>query len=415
MRVADDCELAHGMVGLDHVVYADFIFHSNESVYAMADKLAATAAAGRTKELGRLEQSFGIKFNDATIMFDRSLRFRGIYRPLDHYLRDWMHVICNNGVANTHIGLLLHVLKDNVGLTPDIISDNIQKYELPRKYGKVQRTWITDNRLKDDHLSSFAGTVLSLVPILYSFLVETCKGAGIDGHIQCLKLLRDIINILKLGPDRVIGYADRLRTLIELHAQLFCTLYPGAEKPKWHHMFHLVDNLLWLGKLLSCFATERKHRASKASALHVFRNMESTVLTDMINKACESMCGEDGALFKITSCLQQRQVQLGSEPLLHSSTALLECGEIKNGDIVWLNSDIVGRVVCYWRHASIDNEYMVQIAAYGVLKEGMDEYFNEDDTRMHFTDATSIIDACIWVYKRPRVLRVLPPAAVQYR
>ena len=37
-------------------------------------------------------------------------------------------------------------------------------------------------------------------------------------------------------------------------------LYHHAIKPKYHHVFHVIDHLRQTGRLLSCFVTERKHR-----------------------------------------------------------------------------------------------------------------------------------------------------------
>ena len=72
-------------------------------------------------------------------MFDGSLRARNIYLSVSHYLRDWMHVLCCGGVANTHLGLLSHVLVAH-GFPLDFISNCIMGYHLPKRYGKVQKT-----------------------------------------------------------------------------------------------------------------------------------------------------------------------------------------------------------------------------------------------------------------------------------
>ena len=61
-------------------------------------------------------------------------------------------------------------------------------------------------------------------------------------------------------------------------------------KPKGHHQFHIIDGMLWVGKLLSCFVTERKHKMIKRCALYIFRNLEHTVLRDVVNHfACPEL------------------------------------------------------------------------------------------------------------------------------
>ena len=62
-------------------------------------------------------------------------------------------------------------------------------------------------------------------------------------------------------------------------------------KPKLHHMHHVVDGMEGLGKLLSCFVCERKHKTVKYAAPHVFRHIEHTVLAHVINRQCHQFMG----------------------------------------------------------------------------------------------------------------------------
>jgi hypothetical protein len=84
-------------------------------------------------------------------------------------------------------------------------------------------------------------------------------------------------------------HVDTLQQLISKHMEAFTNLYGHDVKPKAHHLFHVVDGMRWLGKLLACFVTERKHREVKQSALHIFRHMEHTVLVDVLNKSFEQV------------------------------------------------------------------------------------------------------------------------------
>ena len=400
-----------GMVGLDCAQRDLLEFHTNESVFAMADRLEAAVAAGQSVE--RLQTDYGLKYNPYGFMFDKDLRRRGVYKPVSNYIRDWMHVVVNAGVPNTHIAMLLHVLAAVGNITPDVVADAILEYKLPKKWGRVQRNWITENRLKDDTLNSFASTILALVTIILSFLNEHVKPLNMLGdHITCFSLLNDILDILRLGAERSMEHVDRLRRLIDMHAKLFVLLYPSAEKPKFHHMFHIICNMRWLGKLLSCFVTERKHRSSKSSALYVFRGMESTVLTDQINKMCEMMAEENCALFKRTTCLGALRHNVAGHHLFRSASALLECGVIKPGDIVWLNNDIVGEVVCFWsKEEYATDEFLVEINAYDAVTIDGEQFFDKSTSRSHLANSCDIVDACIWIYKRESIIKVLVPFA----
>ena len=204
------------------------------------------------------------------------------------------------------------------------------------------------------------------------------------------------------------------RGIIDLHHQLFIQLYELGVKPKFHHLHHVVDGMLYVGKLLSCFVTERKHRSSKASALHIFRNMEGTVLTDQINKMCESISEPDASLFKRTIFGGSSRHVIDGNHLARSTLALLECGEVKAGDIVWLNFDIVGKVVAFWRHDEFES-FFVEIEALDLIRENGSDYYDESSSIKHFADATSIVDACVWVYKRAGILKVLVPFEARVR
>ena len=405
--------LPDGMVGISCPKRADLIFHTNESVFAMADRLKAAIA--NKKQYERLETTYGLHYIPSGVMYDTSLRNRGIYLPLSHYLRDWMHVIASGGVANVHLGLLLHVLKAH-GFTLDFIANAVMAFTLPNKWGKVQRTWITENRLHDDNLASFASTVLALLVILNCFLNDVVKPTGqLSDHILCFGFLVEIVDILRMGTEGAALHVDRLTRLIDLHNQLFIVLYEFGVKSKFHHLHHIVDHINWIGKCLSCFVTERKHRSSKSSALYVFRFMESSVLHDQINKCCESMFDANSSLFRRTNMLTPTKHDFNGRTMYRSSAALLDCGIIKPGDIVWLNSDIVGRVVAFWGDNEYGEDFCVELDAFDAVHEGENQYFEDSSSRSHIAPAHAILDACIWVYRRAGLMRVITPFAARVR
>ena len=63
------------------------------------------------------------------------------------------------------------------------------------------------------------------------------------------------------------------------------------ENAKMHRIFHIPDGALWLGKLLSCFVTERKQTMVKRAALYTFRDIEHTVLADVVNTTFQQIIG----------------------------------------------------------------------------------------------------------------------------
>ena len=99
-RTPSDIVAAHGLLGLDCTDLAMFDTHTNESVFEMADFLEWTAA-NNPAGLEALQTHLGLKLCPTGVMYDPDLRARGIYRPVDNMIRDWMHVLLNQGVANS--------------------------------------------------------------------------------------------------------------------------------------------------------------------------------------------------------------------------------------------------------------------------------------------------------------------------
>ena len=177
-----------------------------------------------------------------------------------------MHIFTCGGVANVELRMIFHLCV-NYGISLDTIQSFALGFTLPHKHGKVQKNWITAKRLHDDKLVSFSSVVLCLVPIMRCFLDDVVKPLGIMAdQALCFTMLNDIIGLLCLGPERSMHHVSRLKQLLQMHGELFVALYPGATIPKFHHAFHIPENMMCVGKLLSCFVTERKHRISKSAA-----------------------------------------------------------------------------------------------------------------------------------------------------
>ena len=251
---------ARGIPSCRCVDKAAFRTNTDADVYAMADLLEYTAAAD-PGALEELEQSFGVKHAPNALLFDKGLRERSVYRPVSNMIRDWMHVILNQGVANCQLYELLTLLKRKKELkyTPAIIQRYISKFRLPFKRGKVGANWLGPLRFKRKtrQLASFSGVMLTLVPLINAFLIDvvaTTTDHGIEPHIRCFNHLSVIISILQLGPDYAMHYMTRLKDELQAHADLYVTLYPNAVKPKFHAMFmHVAEDALRIGKCLSCF------------------------------------------------------------------------------------------------------------------------------------------------------------------
>ena len=92
-------------------------------------------------------------------------------------------------------------------------------------------------------------------------------------------LVRITVIVMSAGDATELIIAD-LTIAVDRHARLYCQLYldPKMYKVKWHHLMHLPDDLLRLGKFLSCFPMERKHKSLKVHMVNTFATIEQTTV-----------------------------------------------------------------------------------------------------------------------------------------
>ena len=372
-------------------------YNSNANIYQLVDKLRHVRDHSTKAELAKIEQIFGMHCNEDNLLFDDTLR--DIIRPVDHYLRDWMHTLMSNGVAGTQVGQLLLTLK-NAGLQLTTLSEYAGKFNLPKTRGKVNPDWFLDYRVCSDHLRTFASEQMNMLPILDAFLKDVARPLGTMGdHIKCFKLLYTIVQICALGPSGAVRHVALLRQLTIDHGNLFERLYPDAIKPKYHHLFHLPENMDYLGVLLSCFPTERKHRSGKSCALRVFRHYEHTVLRDLVNQQFSKL-GDESHYSATMLVSPQRSAD---DDLSRSTVAHLPCGYVHSGDIVMCTNRELMHVVFWWEK---DGMIVLQGELLQRLRDGI---WVQGDRRVSFVDVQCVVCPITWAEKRDNSYRVCLP------
>jgi hypothetical protein len=380
-----------------------FQYNTNANIYEAYDYIAANPLDSD------LQQCLGVKYDPNGLLHDAHIRT--IYKPVDHTLRDWQHTIVGGGVANVETARMFAALKDH-GISLSVVTDFVLQFKLAKVHGKVDPNWLSIKRLgkKWKSLQSFSSTLLSLIPILAMFLTEVVDGPShpLYEHMQCFWRLRMIVGILQLGPSNAMQHVERLRQLIREHAELFIKLYPGHEKPKFHHLFHVVDNMLFLGKLLSCFVTERKHRTTKRCALFVFRSIESVVVKDMLSRQCEQIRSETESIFSERYIVRSKLYNIAGSLIHRALGAVLPCGSVHASDFVWLNTNVVALVIAFWR-ADCADHISVQVETYKCLNDRATRWRTE--SRTIFVGSECIVSALIYAHTDASTLFVVPPAS----
>lgn len=397
--------LEEGTVSISCTERGQFMHHTNASILDLIDELLDVAPGA----LDVAEQERGFNLNLYGLCLDTELREEGHIQPADQYIRDPMHTLVSNGQANTHTGLLLHWLK-SIGITPQQVSEYIECFTLPHKYGKVSGEWLHKNRLNSkDHseFSSYASTMMSLVPLVYAFLIDvvaTSPTVHAD-HVRCYGLLSSILALVQ-RVDTAVQNVKHLQELIDQYGKLFIQLYDRS-KPKFHHMFaHLHESIIRFQRVLSCFVTERRHRTTKKAALHVFRYLESTVVKDLVNRMCQSFA-HDECLFKPLFLLSPKTADIAGSNIFKSVQAVLHCGKLRKGDIVYATTaaTLVGRIDRFWE---LNGRFLVCIESFR-RHNNDSRFWSTVAPVVLFIAVNSIVDAVAWSEHDDGIIRIIPP------
>lgn len=265
--------------------------HSDSSIFECADMLAAQAQAGTQSAKDRkvLQQALGMNFEPHGLLYSGALRT--ILRPATGTYWDWMHCLMSGGVVPVEVYALLCSMRGE-GLSLTELDSFASEFVVPKGRNKLARNYF-QQRVRDSAddgvLKSFASELFFVVEVLWQFCVLVLTPAGkLPRHVRAFELLRRIVRLCSMG-DAVLTRLAELRAVICEHHELFVELYPTRVRPKLHYLLHLPDVFRSLQANLSCFVTERKHRAVKEIAASVFRHYEQSVTSTLVNASISQL------------------------------------------------------------------------------------------------------------------------------
>ena len=335
----------HYLIGIDCPTPANFDRASDSEIYDMVDMLKDYAANRSNQELMLLEQTTGLHYEPHGLLYDEHCR--SFVLPVSGYLRDWMHMLAVSGVANVELEQLVRVL-GTVGVKPQMLTDFFARITLPKASQKVDPEWFTVKRLGrpsefKDGWKGFSSELLVIVPIVRAFLEFAVAPMGVlSDNIRCFRLLDRMIKLFSLGAEKAVDHIDTIDIVIKDHARLFAALYGHAIKPKYHHLFHVLDHMRQTRRLLSCWVTERKHRVAKGLANHMFRHFEVSLTRDMlavmVHRFGKAELFVEEYLVSPRRVLRKQLREVAGELDCFSATkAMLRCGTVCKSDIIMLS------------------------------------------------------------------------------
>lgn len=387
------------MVGVGCVDRSLLVTVSDADLYAMADELKAHR--GTKASLQRLERALGITFDKHNLLYDEHLRT--IVRPVSHYLRDWMHVIVGHGVANTEIALLLTALASH-GIKSEMVVRFASAFVLPKALGSLKPAdlfaW---SRISDDSMRGFAAEILTMVPLLATFVQDAVVPLGIlADNVESFLKLHEILRILTSGPSAAAARADELQSLIDRHHIAFVRAYGTSNcKPKFHHMLHLPSHAAQLGKFLSCFVTERKHKTVKTTGTWVFNEYEHTLLRTLVFKQISAL--GDRNMYLNECLLHPKSGSIGGVQVTCATSAKLVCGEVRKDDYIAISGRRVGRVINFFE---LDGNVFAQASLLGTGTVRMEWVCT---LQVEFVPSSEIVAPLTFAVVGSDRIRVIPP------
>ena len=144
----------------------DFDRHTDESYWAMADRLETLKNTAITKsDFKKKQQSFGLHYDPSSLVFDKSLREH--FGPASTCFWDWTHVLLTSGgVMQFQVNEFLLDMVD-YGIDIGVLDQTLRSFVLENasRCKSLGTKFFTTrmSRTRCHHIKAFAGEMLTVV------------------------------------------------------------------------------------------------------------------------------------------------------------------------------------------------------------------------------------------------------------
>lgn len=273
----------------------------------------------------RLQQCAGLAFDVCSLLAPRIRELANI--PYSIYW-DWMHCgVASGGLGQYELNQLL--LRIQLLVPLDRVQEFANLMVFPKGDAFSAKLCLADRIRKGakKHIRAFAAEVLGWVVVVGLFCELILAPLGVlQAEVECFRLLGRIIYLLRLG-NGCVAKLSLLKTLLREHHVRFMALYPAAATPKLHFLRHIPTCIERWGVLFACFATERKHRASKGIAAFAFRAWCVTLVRRVTRQHLEQ------ALLAENFCPEKLDPPKGKAVLPHFQSLLQRAGILGQAEL----------------------------------------------------------------------------------
>ena len=374
---------------------------TNAHITTIQNRLANASSQTRRQEI---QTKLGINFIPSGFLWCPWL-LANVIDPTENYIRDWMHTLVSGGVAGTHLALLYQALAER-GCGVEIVRAFSLKFSLPRsRGGRVSDLFFKSNLVDTDQVRHFASDVLGMIPLMWAFLMEKIKHRmWLPSNIECFRALYVIVCILRRG-EMTIDTFHKLQERIVQHAKLFLDLYGEINaKVKFHHLYHLAEDMMRLGKSISCFPGERKNKDALALSVACDRNIERSSTIAFLHRTITHWSGNsDGCSKRYMHSTRFMMVQ--GDKIGSATSATTECGDLYANDMVYLVDGSIASIIDFWQHDG-QSEIFVRMKVHQPIPHTEVQFHL--DTQDAFQSVNTIVEAVAWYRAPSHVVACVP-------
>lgn len=262
----------------------------------------------------QLQQALGLTYHPRGVLVDRELD--SLLQPTSTYSHDWMHALFVDGVVNLTLYLTFEACikgpAQMVGVY-ESFSAYLSQWRFPARLHATHLDAIFSADRRDSHrtakhIKCQASDLLTTMDPLKLFIANVLQTQDIAPR-ACTSLLClcDLVELI-VATARLTVTPDMLAAEVHRFLKAFVDAF-GFEwlTPKAHWLLHLPDHLARFGRLLNCFALERKHRIPKRYATdlkNIAHKADASLLKECICHHFSSV--KDGAFEYTVALIDKR-------------------------------------------------------------------------------------------------------------
>ena len=297
---------------------------------------------------------------------------------LEIAMNDQMHCYFAQGIASQELQLYLTAVRETTGITMKNIADcvvegNWLRPGHSRSHGESkhwQRRLFRDSLWRSGMFKGSASQCITLIPLVrwLTLAMGWNRLASIRPQYESFKHLCRCVDALKAGSRN--GTWQDLGSAQEQHQKAFMRAYEGHERPKHHHRMHLPEQYQRQGLVLSCWATEAKHKMYKGDLARCVQHfiqeadggrlLSVRLLPQLLLRHCSSAAENRLLLYGKHELLQElsaKKESLASACDVHHGTVAkrLRVGmlDVRKDDIIMHGPDWTRAALCHFFYRNV--------------------------------------------------------------